>query len=138
MSGLNAQTEKLLSISVEQYRELLQHAEKLLQTLDNCNYSEIPGHADKLQRLQNAARRQDKMLLPLFRDDPPAWEENTLYRKRQQFIKSILKLNKLLMPKIRGTMAVTTSELNKLRGGRTALAGYTSHSTTHRGVRGVG
>ncbi|OEU51361.1 MAG: hypothetical protein BA862_11015 [Desulfobulbaceae bacterium S3730MH12] len=138
MSGLNAQTEKLLSISVEQYRELLQHAEKLLQTLDNCNYSEIPGHADKLQRLQNAASRQDKMLLPLFRDDPPAWEENTLYRKRQQFIKSILKLNKLLMPKIRGTMAVTTSELNKLRGGRTALAGYTSHSTTHRGVRGVG
>lgn len=138
MSGLNAQTEKLLSISVEQYRELLQHAEKLLQTLDDCNYSKIPAHADKLQNLQDAASRQDKMLLPLFRDNPPAWEENTLYRKRQQFIKSILKLNKLLMPKIRGTMAVTTSELNKLRGGRTALAGYTSHSTTHRGVRGVG
>ncbi len=137
MSGLNAQTEKLLSISVEQYRELLQHAEKLLQTLDNCNYSKIPAHADKLQRLQNAASQQDKTLLPLFRDNPPAWEEHVLYRKRQQFIKSILKLNKLLMPKIRGTMAVTSAELNKLRGGRIALAGYTSHSTTHSGIRGV-
>ncbi len=138
MSGLNAQTEKLLSISVEQYRELLQHAEMLLQTLDNCNYSKIPAHADKLQRLQNLASRQDKTLLPLFRDDPPAWEEHVLYRKRQQFIKSILNLNKLLMPKIQSTMAVTSAELNKLRGGRTALAGYTSHSTTHSGIRGVG
>lgn len=138
MSGLNAQTEKLLSISVEQYRDLLQHAEKLLQTLDNCNYSKIPAHADKLQRLQNVASLQDKMLLPLFRDDPPAWEKHVLYRKRQQFIKSILKLNKLLMPKIQSTMAVTSAELNKLRSGRTALAGYTSHSTNHSGVRGVG
>ena len=138
MSGLNAQTEKLLSISVEQYRELLQHAEKLFQTLDDCNYSKIPAHADRLQKLQAVASRQDKILLPLFQDDPPAWEEHTLYRKRLQFIKSILRLNKLLMPKIRGTMAVTSAELNKLRGGRTALAGYTTPSTAHRNIRGIG
>ncbi len=138
MAELNPLTENLLAISVEQYRGLLQHAEKLLQTLENCDYSQIPEHADRLQQLQTAASNQDQLLLPLFKDNPSAWEQHTLYRKRLQFIRSILELNKLLMPKIRGTMAVTSAELHKLRGGRTALAGYATLSTNKGGIRGIG
>lgn len=138
MTGVNQQTEKLLAFSTEQYRELLQHAEKLLKMLDDCEYSRVHEHAARLQQLQAAATQQDELLLPLLKIDLPAWHEHDLYRMRLRFINSILELNELLLPKIRGMMAVTSVELDQLRGGRTALAGYASPVVDQRGLRGVG
>lgn len=138
MTGFDLQTEKLLAYSVEQYRELLQHAEKLVEMLDAGGVDRVREHAERLQQLQAVASRQDELLLPLLKVDLPAWEEHTLYRLRLRFISSILELNKLLLPKIRGMMAVTSAELDQLRGGRTVLAGYAAPAADHRGLRGVG
>ena len=138
MAALDPLAENLLAKSVVQYQELLQHAEKLLQTLEKCDYEKIGAHSDKLQQLQAAASLQDQELVVLFESDPAAWEKHQLYRKRLLYIKSILKLNKVLIPKIRGTMAVTSAELEKMKGGRTALAGYASLSPDTRASRGVG
>ena len=41
MSKPDTQTEELLTLSLEQYRKLLQHAENLLKTLDSCDYSQM-------------------------------------------------------------------------------------------------
>ncbi|MCF6177999.1 MAG: hypothetical protein L3J63_01230 [Geopsychrobacter sp.] len=138
MSGFNAQTEKLLAFSVEQYRELYQHSQKLAQMLGKSEFSRIQEHASELQQLQSAASRQDELLLPLLKIDLPAWEGHTLYRMRMKFINSILELNELLLPKIRGIMAVTSAELDQLHGGRMALAGYAMPKADQRGLRGVG
>jgi len=138
MAALDPLAENLLSISVEQYQELLEHAENLLYTLEKCDYEKIGAYSDKLKQLQAAATLQDQELVPLFEKNPAAWEQHKLYRKRLLCIKSILKLNKVLLPKIRGTMAVTSAELEKMKGGRTALAGYASLSTSIRASRGTG
>lgn len=138
MGGLDVQTEKLLAFSVEQYRELLQHTEKMEHVLEDCDHVRVIEHAESLQRLQAAASQQDEQLLPLLKLDPSAWENHDLYRQRQRFVAGILERNKLLLPKIRGIMAVASAELDQLRSGRTALAGYASSSTRRRGIRGVG
>ncbi|MBW1636859.1 MAG: hypothetical protein JRJ68_11365, partial [Deltaproteobacteria bacterium] len=119
MAELPAQTEKLLSISVEQYRDLVDHAEMLLDSLDNCDYANISAHTARLQQQQTAASQHDQILLALFNKDPSAWENHPLYLKRIKLIKSILELNRQLIPRIKSTMAVTSAELVNLRGGRT-------------------
>lgn len=138
MTGFNPHTEKLLAFSVEQYRELQQHAEKLLRMLENCEYSRVHDHTLRLQELQTAASQQDESLLTLLKVDLPAWEGHPLYRKRLRFVTSILELNELLLPKIRGMMAVTSAEIEQLQSGRTAIAGYALPKTERRGLRGVG
>ena len=138
MAELTAQTEKLLSISVEQYRGLVHHAKALLQTLEECDYKNLAAHTGKLQQLQSEATRHDQILLPLFNDDPAGWKNHHLYRRRSEFIRVILELNKQLIPKIKATLAVTCAELNKLRSGRTALAGYSVSSGSDSGICEVG
>ncbi len=139
MTGFDPQTEKQLAFSVEQYRELQQHAEKLVEMLDNCEYSQVHEHATKLQELQAAASQQDESLLPLLKVDLPAWEGHTLYRIRLRFITSILECNKLLLPKIRGMKAVFAAELEQLQGGRVAVSGYHPAALRPNGTsRGIG
>ncbi len=138
MTGFNPHTEKLLAFSVEQYRELQQHAERLIKILDNCDYPQAHEHGARLQDLQAAASKQDETLLPLLESDLLAWEGHPLYRMRLRFITSILELNKLLLPKIRGMMAVTSAELEQLQSGRIAIAGYALPNADRRGLRGVG
>ncbi len=138
MTGFNPHTEKLLAFSVEQYRELQQHAERLIKILAGCDYSQVHEHRSRLQNLQTAASQQDETLLPLLECDLLAWEGHPLYRKRLRFITSILELNELLLPKIRGMMAVTSSEIEQLQNGRIAITGYALPKVDQRGLRGVG
>lgn len=136
--GIDPHTETLLAQSVEQYRQLLQHAENLLTMLNDCDYSKVDSQVITLQQLQTVAGQHDEKLLPLLTADIGIWKENVLYQRRMEYIQSILRLNEVLAPKIRGIMAVLSVELKKMHSGRTALAGYGSQSSGQRGVRGIG
>ncbi len=138
MTSYSAQIEKHLEHSAEQYRDLLQHSEELLSLLGGGDFSRVQEHAARLQQLQLEACQHDELLLPRIQGDLSVWEEHKLYRLRSGFIQSILELNKLLLPKIRAMMAVTSAELEQMRDGRTALAGYASPAVDRRGLRGVG
>lgn len=133
-----SQTENLLTKSVEQYRVLLLHVEQLVKTLDECDYSQVNDYTLRLQQLQAVAKKQDEQLLPLLIADFTTWKESTLYQLRMEYINSILRLNELLVPKIQGVMAVTSVELKKMHGGRSALAGYAPKTAKHQGLRGIG
>lgn len=138
MVKTDPQIAEILAMSVEQYRELLQHAENLLRMLDVCDHTQMDKQVLGLQQLQASACQQDEQLLPLLKADLVAWREDTLYQKRLNYIESILKLNELLVPKILGIMAVASVELKKMHCGRTALAGYSSQSFKQHRLRGIG
>ncbi len=138
MNGYDARAEKLLESSVEQYRELCRHAETLADMLDKCEYSGVRDHAAQLQQLQAVACEWDERLLPLIERDLPAWERHPFYRMRLDFINAILERNALILPKIRGMMAVTSAELGQLRSGHTMLSGYAGARGDQRGLRGIG
>jgi hypothetical protein len=124
MSALRPDVEQLLAYSVEQYRELFQHAEKLVKMLDACDYSRIQAHTEKLHTLQNDARRQDSLLLPLLQQDIGAWEKHERFQLRRFFIAAILEINALLLPKMHSVKAMFGSELDQLKSGRVMVAGY--------------
>ncbi len=138
MGEFDPQTEKLLKSSFEQYREILQQAENLLKMMDACDYSQVDEHVIRSQQLQSEASRQDEQLLPLLTLDLPTWEKHTQYQNRLDCIRSIVELNKVLLPKIHGVMAITKAELGNLSGGRNALVGYASQDADKRVFLGIG
>ncbi len=138
MNSPELQVEKYLLLSVEQYRDLLQHAKDVLQVIDSCDYSQIDEQVLKLRELQAAAAKNDEELLPLLQADLPTWKKDRRYQMRTNYINSILEINESLVPKIRSIMAVTSAELKKMHSGRTALAGYSSQKSRQRSLRGIG
>lgn len=135
---MSLRIESLLEKSAAQYAELEQLADSLLHLLECADFDQVREQAAVLQQKQAAASLVDDELLPLLNIDLPAWEGHLLYRQRLCSIQAILELNELLLPKIRGMMAVTSAELEQLRGGRTALVGYATQASVRRGLRGVG
>lgn len=138
MANSNSQTEKLLVFSTEKYYELLQHGKNMWKVLDDCDYSKVREQTIKLQQLQAEAIKQDEILLPLLKAQLSEWQKNLHFQKRLNYVRSILELNELLSPKIKGAMAVTSAELDQLRSNRTALAGYNSHMVNTSGHRVTG
>jgi len=67
------------------------------------------------------------------------WETHPLFLERLQLLKKIVEMNNLLLPRIRGMMAVSAAELVQIREGRVAVAGYYPAPPRNKGAsRGVG
>ncbi len=138
MSAMGQTTEELLGASAEQYAALQRHAEQLRIVLDSGSLPALREHFARLTRMQQEAERLDEELLPLLKEDSSAWQERPLYQQRLRSIQAILDLNELLLPRIRGIIAVSSVELEQLRAGRSALAGYAPQGPDRRALRGVG
>jgi hypothetical protein len=138
MGEFNQQTENLLTASVDQYRTLLHRAEQLLKMFNDCDYSQLDEHVISFEQKQEEASQGDKLLLSLLKSDIPLWETHPLFKERLAYIKSILGLNAILVPKISSMMAVNAAELRELSGGRTALNGYGTSKIKRGGLLGVG
>lgn len=138
MVDFNPKTENLLMSSVAQYSEILRLTEELLKMVETCEYSHVNEYAARSQQLQREASRHDEELLPLLTVDLQTWGSHLLYQKRLDNIRSIVELNKMIIPKIQGVMAITKAELDNLNGGRNALVGYASQVADKRVSLGVG
>lgn len=131
-------TQGLLARSAQQYADLQQQAETLLQILASMSGHRVREQVALLDEKQQAASELDEDLLPRIKEDLPAWQGHPLYQQRLRAIEAIVELNKLILPKIRGMMAVSSAELEQLRSGRVTLAGYAPQAGDQRGLRGVG
>lgn len=138
MVGAEHRLEDLLARSAGQYAELYEVAMQIAEYLACRNFEQVRAQVAIMLEQQAAASQLDAEILPQLQQDPATWEEHPAYRKRLTMIEAILAANELLLPKIRGMMAVTSAELEQLRGGRVALAGYAVSERDRRGLRGVG
>jgi len=131
--------EACLQKSIEQYRQIIAHAEHLEKMLQKSDPDELQRYTVKLQQMQDEAGLNDKIFMEKFSQNTTHWQKHPLFIERTHILEKIVKLNHLLLPKIRGIMAVTANELTQIRGGRVAVAGY-HHSPVKENqyVRGVG
>ncbi len=128
-----------LRISVDQYRQVLNHAKQLEQLLLKGEPEELREYTRQLQDLQRTAGLHDRELLEDLARDSEHWQAHPLFRERTQLIKQIVEMNNLLLPRIRGMMSVTAAELNQIKESRVAVAGYHPASAKRqKSVRGIG
>lgn len=118
-------TEQKLALSVKQYREILDHAEKLVSMVSSANYAELESYSKELNILQAEAQQNDKKLLPTLFHEPQKWQANSLFQQRQELIQKIIDFNRKMMPSLKAALAVAADDMNRLHNGRTAVAGYT-------------
>jgi Zn-dependent protease with chaperone function len=131
--------ETCLRKSIKQYRQILDHAEQLDRLLVKSDPDELRSYTVRLQELQDEAGLNDRIFLEVFPHNSEAWKDHPLFLERTQLLEQIVELNHLLLPRIRGMMAVTAHELSQIKGGRVAVAGYRSApAQSNQYVRGVG
>ncbi len=131
--------ETCLRKSIKQYRQILDHARQLEQLLVKSDPDELREYTLRLQELQDEAGMNDRIFLEVFPLNSTAWKDHPLFLERTRLLEQIVEMNHLLLPRIRGMMAVTAHELSQIKGGRVAVAGYhPSAAQSHQYVRGVG
>ncbi len=131
--------EETLKQSIEQYRVIIAHARRLESLLQDVDSAALQTYTEQLQRLQDDAGVNDERVFELYAADSEYWKQHPLFIERNELLEQIVELNHLLLPRIRGIMAVIASELAQIKSGRTAVAGY-HRPVTHLpvAVRGVG
>ncbi len=131
--------ETCLRKSIEQYRRIIAHAGQLDHLLQKSDPDELQSYTLKLQELQDEAGLNDRVFLEVFPRNSTYWQNHPLFIERTNLLEKIVELNHLLLPRIRGMMAVTANELSQIKSGRVAVAGY--HQAPARKkqfARGVG
>ncbi len=116
--------ETCLRKSIEQYRQIIAHAGQLDHLLQKSDPDELQSYTVKLQELQDEAGLNDRVFLEVFPRNSTYWQEHPLFIERTRLLEKIVELNYLLLPRIRGMMAVTANELTQIKSGRVAVAGY--------------
>lgn len=116
--------ESCIKKSIEQYRRIIDHAGKLEQLLQNPDPRELKIYTQRMHELQEEAALHDRVFQELFAHNSNTWKKHPLFIERTRLLEQIVDLNHLLLPKIRGMMAVTAHELSQIRGGRVAVSGY--------------
>lgn len=133
--------ESSLRRSVEQYSRIIAHAGRLEALLLHSDTDELKKYIVRMEELQEEARQHDETLNGQLAEDSHRWRDHPLYQKRISLLEKLVELNRLLLPRIHGMMAVTAHELSQIKGGRKALGGYRQSSqptgSRARG-RGVG
>ncbi len=132
--------EACLQKSITQYRQIIAHAEQLEKLLQKSEPDELQRYTVKLQEMQDEAGLNDKIFMEKFSQNSTYWQDHPLFIERTHILEKIVKLNHLLLPRIRGIMAVTANELTQIKGGRVAVAGYhySPAKASDQYVRGVG
>jgi hypothetical protein len=132
--------EDCLKKSVEQYREIVEHAEQLDALLKSGDPEVLRRYTLRLKELQDDACLHDQEFFKVFSQHSARLKTHSLFLEREQLLEKIVKLNQLILPRIRGMMALTAHELSQIKEGRAAVAGYHQPPPEKRqkAVRGVG
>ncbi len=116
--------EETLKQSIKQYRVIIAHARHLESLLQKADPAALQAYTEQLQRLQDDAGVNDERVFELYAADSEYWKQHPLFIERNELLEQIVELNHLLLPRIRGIMAVIASELAQIKSGRTAVTGY--------------
>jgi hypothetical protein len=125
--------------SIEQYRQIVEHAGQLDQLLAKGDPVQLQEYTVRLNELQAKADLHDREMLGEIALDSTRWQAHPLFQQRMQLLEQIVEMNDLLLPRIRGMMSVTAAELAQLKEGRAAVSGYHPDAgRPKKSIRGVG
>lgn len=115
-----------LKTSVQHYREILEHAQNLAAILDRGAEDGGPlrAYCERLQLLQQAAGLFDRNLLASMSQNIATWQAHPLFDERLQLQQQIVALNETLLPRVYARKAMLGAELEQLKKGSQAVAGY--------------
>ncbi|MDD3801774.1 MAG: hypothetical protein AB7T15_09015 [Desulfuromonas sp.] len=128
---LTEELQKALQASLTRYlamEGLLQRLEAALAGPEEA----LPPLVVELSQAQRILEREEEPVAVLLQQQGVALIPHPLARQRQAAMTRVLELNRLLLPRINGMMALLSHELKELRDGRTGISGYRSTGASAR------
>lgn len=116
--------EHLLHESVDRYRALLNLQLEVNGELAKARPDEIEELAEHLESLQRQAEKVDCTLLPLMQQVGAEIATHPLFQERKVLLEECARQIGLLLPAAEAGKAMAAAELQQIREGRTAMAGY--------------
>lgn len=114
---------KLLVDSLEQYQEILGLIDEFA-ALELDRPEDVLQMNARLNRLQEEAAATDRLIEEALAASGLVFTLRPLMQERVEVMSEIVRRNGLLSPRIEAKMASTLAELNEIRTGMTAMAGY--------------
>jgi hypothetical protein len=119
------QLESTLSLSIQQYEDILDFLKKTDKEIGTASPSELLELSTSLTDLQWIATQTDQVLLAQLNTDSAQGDKTQhLINRREHIVKDILRLNEHITVKASGVKSLLAHEMGKLRNGLSALSGY--------------
>ncbi len=121
----------ILQTSIDQYIEILQLMEAIIQTKKSLSIAELTVTGQQIVNKQKMATETDKNLLALLAESSAEMIDNKRIAERTELLKQVLQLNKSITPKLTNLKSLMGSELQQIKNGRFAMKGYQQTPIKH-------
>ncbi len=121
----------ILQTSIDQYTEILQLMEAIIQTKKSLSIAELTVTGQQIVNKQKTATETDKNLLALLAESSAEMIDNKRIAERTELLKQVLQLNKSITPKLTNLKSLMGSELQQIKNGRFAMKGYQQTPIKH-------
>ncbi len=121
----------ILQTSIDQYTEILQLMEAIIQTKKSLSIAELTVTGQQIVNKQKTAAETDKNLLALLAESSAEMIDNKRIAERTELLKQVLQLNKSITPKLTNLKSLMGSELQQIKNGRFAMKGYQQTPIKH-------
>jgi hypothetical protein len=118
-------TEELLQQSLTQYQAILEYVKSIAGVFAQSQGArEMEAWSASLRSMLARAQQTDETINELLKTDGVDVANNFLFLKRLELMAEVARQNKLLFSQITGKLAIISTEIAKVRAGRTALPSY--------------
>ncbi len=125
MSSVEQQIEAELSLSLLQYRQVLNHLNKIDEAIGTASSSLLRELCTSLMDLQNRAAQTDEILQQqLPRHSARTAALRSLEEDRRHLIAEIILVNRRVTTKAQGVKTFLAHEIGNLKTGLSAMNGY--------------
>lgn len=115
---------RLLQVSLEQYKTILEHTMTLPNTLGQIKPEAIKSFCSTLRTMQENARQTDEALAKVINERYDEICTVPEFQERLSLMRKVAKQNELLFSKINGRLAVVSAEISQIKAGMAAMSGY--------------
>ncbi len=123
---------KRLSVSVKQYEIILEKTKIIEKALNDSQCSLLTSLTEELKLEMERAKILDSELTGLDSKNKTP-KIDALLEIKLDLMQQVLDINNILKPRIKNMQAIKSSELKKIKHGRTTATGYAQHFTSKTG-----
>jgi hypothetical protein len=120
----------IFQTSIDEYTEILAMMKAISEPGIHNRGEEFENICSKLLKKQQIASQHDKQILQLLKDTPELLREAKT-GERTNLIKSVVGLNKQILPKLESIKTLISCELKQMKNSRSAIKGYQQNENTY-------
>lgn len=123
-------THSLIQKSIDEYTCIQALMESIVDLGMNSRVEKLSEAGTALLNKQRSASHTDRRIMQLLNESPDLRQDVKIL-ERTELLKSVLRLNKHILPRLESIKSLMSSELQQIKNGRFAIKGYQQVEKKH-------